>query len=121
MRRHQRLRSSADFRRVRDQAARSWAHPLLVLYAAPNDLGQTRIGITVGKRVGKSAVVRNRVRRRIREAVRLRYGDLVPGQDLLLIARPAAVQASWPELRGAVESVISRARLWAPRAPETAT
>jgi ribonuclease P protein component len=113
MRHDQRLRSSADFRRVREQAPRSWATPLLVLYAVPNDLDRTRVGITVGKRVGKSAVVRNRVRRRIGEAVRLRYGDLRPSHDLLLIARPAAVRAAWPELRAAVESVLSRARLWA--------
>ncbi|HWP28147.1 MAG TPA: ribonuclease P protein component, partial [Chloroflexota bacterium] len=67
MKRAQRLRKAADFERVRAQR-RSWAHPLLVLYAAENGLRMSRIGVIVGRQVGK-AVVRNRVKRRIREAV----------------------------------------------------
>src|SRR4051812_27439178 len=64
------LHTSAEIERVR-AAGRSWAHPLAVLIAAPNDLDHNRLGMAVSKRVG-SAVVRNRVRRRIREFVRLR-------------------------------------------------
>ena len=111
MKREQRLRSNADFQRVREQSPRAWAHPLVVLYAAPNGLERTRVGITVGRRIGK-AVVRNRVRRRIREAVRLRYPDLRPGYDLVLIARTPSIAATWSDLRRAVEEAISRAGLW---------
>ena len=60
MKRDQRLRTPADFRRAREQAPRGWPHPLLVLYVVSNELGRTRIGITVSSRVG-NAVVRNRV------------------------------------------------------------
>lgn len=109
MRRELRLRKNADFQRVR-AARRSWAHPLLVLYVAPNDLGTTRAGISVGKRVG-GAVVRNRVRRRIREAVRLRHPDVTPGHDLVFIAREPSAQASWPSLWDAVEQLLRRAKL----------
>ena len=86
-----RINSPADFQRVRAMR-RSWSHPLLVLYVAPNDNLATRLGISVGKRVG-NAVVRNQVKRRVREAVRHRYGDLLPGFDLVFIARaPAAMR-----------------------------
>lgn len=114
MKRAQRLRRPADFQRVRSQALRprGWSHPLLVLYAAPNELSATRIGITVGKRVAKSAVQRNRVRRRIREALRTRYAQLQPSRDLVFIARPAALEASWPELQDAIHTVVARAGLW---------
>jgi ribonuclease P protein component len=111
MKREQRLRKAADFQRVREAAERSWAHPLLILYAAPNEEGHTRIGITVGKRVAKSAVKRNRIRRRIREAFRLRYDHTRPGFDLVFIARNPSLQANWVQIREAVDSVIQRAGL----------
>jgi ribonuclease P protein component len=105
VKREQRLRTPAEFRRVREAAPRGWPHPLVVLYAAPNELGQTRIGITVSSRVG-NAVVRNRVRRRLREALRARLDRLAAGNDLLMIARPASARASWPELNAALDSVL---------------
>jgi ribonuclease P protein component len=108
VKREQRLRTPAEFRRVRDHAPRGWPHPLLVLYAAPNELGRTRIGITVSSRVGK-AVVRNKVRRRLREALRSRSDGLAPGNDLLVIARPAAAHAKWDELIIALDIILARA------------
>ena len=109
MKRAYRLRRNADFQRVR-AARRSWAHPLLVLYAAPNVGEPTRVGISAGKRVG-GAVVRNRVRRRIREAVRLRHPELRAGHDLVFIARPPSAEADWPAVRGAAEELLRRARV----------
>lgn len=109
MRRAHRLRRAADFQRVR-AVRRSWGHPLLVLYVAPNDGQTTRLGISVGRRVG-NAVVRNRVKRRVREAVRHRYADLAPGHDLVFIARAPAATAAWPALRDAAEDLLRRARV----------
>ena len=109
MRRAHRLRRPAEFQRVRAMR-RSWGHPLLVLYVAPNDGEATRLGISVGKRVGK-AVVRNGVKRRVREAVRYRLPELLPGHDLVFIARAPAADASWPALRDATEDLLRRARM----------
>jgi ribonuclease P protein component len=107
VKREQRLRSPAEFRRVRDLAGRGWPHPLLVLFVAPNDLGRTRVGITVSGRVG-TAVVRNKVRRRLREAVRARFDQLPPGADLVIAARPASARATWSELNAALDAVLAR-------------
>jgi ribonuclease P protein component len=109
MRRAYRLRRPAEFQRVR-AGKRSWGHPLLVLYAAPNDGQPTRVGISVGKRVG-NAVVRNRVKRRVREAVRMRYAELASGHDLVFIGRAPAAEADWPTLRVATEDLLRRARV----------
>jgi ribonuclease P protein component len=110
VKREQRLRTPAEFRRVRELAPRGWPHRLLVLYVAPNELDRTRVGITVSGRVG-NAVVRNKVRRRLREALRARLPNLKPGVDLLITARPASAAASWEELCEALDGVLARAAL----------
>jgi ribonuclease P protein component len=108
VKRQHRLRTPADFQRVRDAAPRGLPHPLLVLYQAPNDLPLARVGITVSGRVG-NAIVRNRVKRRLREALRLRLSQLPSGQDLVVVARPRAAAATWTELNVALDTVLARA------------
>jgi len=69
------------------------------------DLDQTRFGLATGKRLG-GAVVRNRVRRRIREVLRVMAPSFQPGWDVLIIARPAIVQADHDALVGALCRVL---------------
>src|ERR1700747_3531658 len=108
MKRDQRLRTSAEFRHARERAPRGWPHPLLVLYAVPNDLGRTRVGITVSGRVG-SAVVRNRVRRRPRAALDQRFARLPASTDVVVTARTSSAQATYVDLCAALDSLIQRA------------
>jgi ribonuclease P protein component len=81
---------------------------LLALRSVPNDLGWTRCGFVVSKRVGK-AVVRNRVRRRLREIVR--SAGLREGYDLVVSARPEAAAGSFDALRQETQLLMRRARL----------
>ncbi len=81
---------------------------LLVMRALPNGLDQSRYGLSISKRVG-GAVVRNKVKRRLREI--LRHAPLKPGWDVVFIARPEAASAGFASLREAVESLLSRGRL----------
>jgi ribonuclease P protein component len=106
------LRKNRDFQRVR-KVGRTAGGALLSLGWAANALPATRCGYTVGKRVG-GAVVRNRVKRRLREIMRLalKAEQLAPGYDLVWIARPGAAQATYQQLAAEVSSLLRRARLW---------
>ncbi|MEV4540137.1 ribonuclease P protein component [Micromonospora echinaurantiaca] len=69
----------------------------------------TRAGFVVSKAVGP-AVVRNRVRRRLRHLVRERLADLPPGSTLVVRALPAAADASYPRLGADLDAAIAAAR-----------
>ncbi|MEK7310506.1 MAG: ribonuclease P protein component [Chloroflexota bacterium] len=104
-----RLKANSDFRRVRREG-RSWSHPLIVLIARANDLNETRIGVAASKTVG-SAVVRNRAKRRLREAVRRAESTMAIGWDVLLVARPGLPKAKWSDVTQALAELLNRARL----------
>jgi ribonuclease P protein component len=67
----------------------------------------TRFGLATGRRIG-GAVVRNRVRRRLREALRERAGALQPGWDVLIMPRPAVVGADHATLVGSLHRILER-------------
>jgi ribonuclease P protein component len=110
MKKEYRLTNNADFQRVR-QTGKSWAHPLLILVAAPNNLELTRSGFAVGKRMGK-AHTRNRLKRILREAVRVRLEGVKAGYDLLWIARNNLTEETdfWM-VDETVEGLLKRAKL----------
>ena len=81
---------------------------LVVLRASPNSLGVNRYGFAAGKRLG-SAVLRNRIKRRLREAVR--QIQIKDGWDMVFIARKDAAQADYHTLKQATQELLARARL----------
>jgi ribonuclease P protein component len=109
MQRKFRLRDSADFRRVQ-QEGKSWSNRLLVLCTLPNNLDHTRFGFAVSKRIGKAAL-RNRIKRRVREAVRVRLTEISGGWDLVFIARAPLKEAPFSAVERAVEQLLRRAIL----------
>jgi ribonuclease P protein component len=83
----QHLRKSADFTRV--YALRCVARQKsLTVFAAPNGLDHSRLGLSVSKKHG-SAVIRNRIKRLMREAFRLQRHELPRGLDLVLVPERA--------------------------------
>jgi ribonuclease P protein component len=86
----------------------SWTSDLVVMKTLPNGLTFSRYGFSVSQRVG-GAVVRNRVKRRLREI--LRRLPLEPGSDIIFIARPQAARASFARLKKLVAGLLSRAGL----------
>ena len=89
------------------------ADSYLVLYARKNRLGCNRVGITVSKKLGH-AVVRNRVRRRLREVYRLNEERFAPGWDIVVVARSRAVEAPFPALTRSYLSLAKKAGILAP-------
>ena len=90
----------------------SWSNKAVVLRAVPNGLEFSRFGFTVSRRVG-GAVVRNRVKRLLREI--LRQKPLKPGWDMVFIARIPAARAKYGELEESVCNLLNRAGLLAGR------
>ena len=76
------------------------ANGYLVLYARKNRTNTNRVGITVSKKLGH-AVVRNRIRRRIREIYRLNEEKFQPGWDIVIVARSKAIGADFQRLTNA--------------------
>jgi len=107
MRHKQRLTKRRDFAAVY-RKGRAFAHPLVVLRLLPNQLPYSRYGFVVSKTVGK-AVVRNQVRRRLREGIRTLL--VQPGWDIVVIARRKAAAADFHTLRRATAGLLSRAEV----------
>ncbi len=89
------LKLNHIFRRL--YATKGLANGMMVLYARRNRTGGNRVGITVGKKLGH-AVVRNRVRRRLREVYRLNEGKFQPGWDIVVVGRHKAITADFKTL-----------------------
>jgi ribonuclease P protein component len=109
MNRKYRLTSSTDFKRVR-RTGKSYAHPLAILVVSPNDLTISRFGVTAGRALG-GAVRRNRAKRRLREALRTFMPRMASGQDVVLIARPALIEAQWTDVLKALVTLLEDAGL----------
>lgn len=90
------LKLNHEFRRLYSRG-KSAVSPCLAIYCRKNRLNYNRLGLTVGTKVGK-AVIRNRTRRRIREAYRLHEMEFVKGYDIVVVARVRAAFLRYGEI-----------------------
>lgn len=90
------VKENYEFRRIY-RKGKSAVSPQLVIYCQRNRRGHSRLGISVSTKLG-CAVVRNRVRRRIREIYRLNKAKMLPGYDLIVVARVRAVETDYQKL-----------------------
>lgn len=86
------------------------ANKLLIIYILKNKYGYNRVGFTVSKKVGKS-VIRNRVKRLLRESYRLNEEKILQGYDIIFIARNTASKASYKEIENAMMHLFRRMKL----------
>ena len=77
------------------------------MYVLKNHLAENRLGLSVSKKIGK-AVVRNRVRRLVRESFRLIEGEMKKGYDIIFIARQPSAAAGFREIGISVKTLCER-------------
>ena len=104
------LKLNHVFRRLY-RKGNSQANRYLVIYARANGSAENRIGLTVSAKLGH-AVDRNRIRRRLREIYRIHEVQFVPGYDLVVVARSAAMDAPYAKLEKAYLSLMRQLSLW---------
>lgn len=95
-----------DFAAIQSEGT-TRSHALFTVRFRRTDLETTRFGLSTGRRLG-GAVARNRVRRRLREELRVMAPSFRPGWDVLIIARPAIVEADHDALVGALHRTLVR-------------
>lgn len=100
------LKENHLFRRLY-RRGKSSANAFLVIYARKNGSEENRVGITVSAKVG-CAVVRNKIRRRLREIYRLNEEKFLPGHDIVVVVRTRAVTAEYHRLRKAYLSLAEK-------------
>lgn len=102
------MRRSADFQQTVRRGARGGRPTLVVHVTTTTDPGPPVVGLVVSRAVG-GAVVRNRVRRRLREIVRARLAVLPAGAHVVVRAQAAAASASFARLEADLDAALDRA------------
>ena len=100
------VKENYEFRRIY-RKGRSAVSPCLVVYCQKNRRGQSRLGVTVSTKLGH-AVVRNRIRRRLREIYCLHERQIARGYDLVVVSRVRARTADYHQLEAAFLSACAQ-------------
>lgn len=103
------LKKNSDFRRLYSKG-KSTVNAYLAVYCRKNGRGVNRVGYTVSVKLGH-AVVRNRVRRRLREIYRLNSPALKSGWDIVIVARTRCVGAEYKKLDDAFLNACTKLNL----------
>ena len=107
------LKQNHEFRRLYNKG-KSAVSPYFAVYCRKNRREFSRLGITTGVKLG-NAVKRNRVRRRIRELYRTNESRLLPGYDIVVVARTRAIFAQYSDLNHSFLKLMKKLELLAPR------
>lgn len=105
-----RLLKDNDFARVH-RHGRFFKQDLIAIKSLPNGESQSRFGFLVGIKISKKATVRNKVKRRLREVVRLTLADIKPGFDVAVMVRPEIVDRTYQEIEDALKGTLRQAKL----------
>lgn len=104
--RAQRLLSPAEFTRV-FRSGRRRGNPCFTVVVAPGAGSSARLGLAVSRKVSRSAVQRNRIKRLVRESFR-KLGTELPTVDIVVMARPGAAQCDNRQLASSIDTLLIR-------------
>ncbi|TDT50496.1 ribonuclease P protein component [Fonticella tunisiensis] len=105
----EKIKKNSQFKYIYNRG-KSISDPNLVLYIVRNNKNVIRLGITVSKKVGK-AVVRNRIKRLIRESFRLNKNKFKYGYDLIFVARSQARKCTYRDMEKSVLFLMKKGDL----------
>lgn len=111
-----RLKSRKDYRAVYDQGIRRYS-PHLTLLALGFDCKQevdsieTKVGISISKKVSKKAVVRNRIKRQIRSAIIANLWVINPGWKIVIVVKPKAIKCKYEHFLRELEELLKQAKI----------
>lgn len=105
-----RLKKDADFQKTWKRGL-SFYTKILGFKILQNNLAVSRFGIVVGTKISKLAVVRNRLKRQIREILHKKIKEIVPGYDLVITVLPAAAGKTSEELEGEINSGLKHFKI----------
>ena len=106
-----RLKKKKDFERVL-RRGKLLAKNFLTLKTVKNNLKTIRIGVVVSRKVSKKAVLRNKTKRKLREAARANIKKIKPGYDLIFFTKKGIEKKSFSEIKKEVEKLIAQAKLF---------
>lgn len=104
-----RLRSNEEFRKIYKNGKNYWNRNL-VMYIKKNGLDHSRIGYTVTKKIGNS-VVRNRIRRRMKEIFRKNFDKIKEEYDIILIPKKNVIDIDYQQLESAMLHIFKLANI----------
>ena len=99
-----RLRKRPEFLNL-SRGGKKIYSPHFLIITQLNERGESRLGVTVSSKVG-NAVIRNRVKRLLRECFRRYRHQIVPNQDVLIIARNSAADLSWYDVESEIRDIL---------------
>ena len=104
------VKENGTFRRIY-RKGKSAVAPCMVVYCQKNRQGQSRLGVTVSTKLG-GAVVRNRVKRQLREMYRAHKEEMLPGYDVIIVARSRAVKTAYRKMDEQYTARLRELSLW---------
>lgn len=106
-----RLKKKKDFNRVTTRGQQV-SGSFLILKFYSNELDLTRVGFVVSKKVSKKAVLRNQVKRRLREAVRAELAQIRTGFDMVFFTRREIQEKEFSDIQQLIKQLLEKAKLY---------
>lgn len=109
------LRQENRLRRKRDvdnifKKGKTIAGKLIFLKIIKNNLNNSRFGFVISTKISKKAVIRNKIKRQLREIIRKNLPNIKPGLDVLIIAKPEIIDKKYQDIKEEVERLLNKAR-----------
>jgi len=105
-----RIKKKKDFETIFGNS-KSLKNNLFIFKIAKNDLGLNRFGFVVSQKISKRAVVRNKVRRRLSEAVKVEMANIKSGTDLVIIALSGIEKKEFVEIKESLNNALAKSGL----------